>query len=268
MTRDFEISVQQLATRRPNPSGPVPDHCPHFVERDGVGRELHQAPRRTGAGVGRGVPAGRQPDNDVEWVVAVAGRVDIGTFQSVSNVILPAIVRRLRAEHPGCDIRLFEEETGEPALDDLDVMFFDGVGGAGVDHLKLLDDPYMLVTRPGVLPAGPVHPRQLDGMAVVAYPPICDQARLEGELADRGIAPRFVFRTVGNEAVLSMVRAGLGSALLPRLAVPHPDPDLAVHELAPALPPREIHLLWQAGRSHSPLAAKVIALAREITAAM
>ena len=196
------------------------------------------------------------------------GRVDIGTFQSVSNVILPAIVGRLRAEHPGCDIRLFEEETGEPVLDDLDLMFFDGVGGEGVDHLKLLDDPYVLVARPGALPSGPVHPRELDDLPVVAYPLMCDQARLERDLADRGITPRFVFRTVGNEAVLSMVRAGLGSALLPRLAVPQLDPDLAVHELAPALPPREIHLLWQTGRSHSPLAAKVIALAREITAAM
>src|SRR5262245_47850311 len=29
------------------------------------------------------------------------GRIDIGTFQSVSNVILPSVVRRLRDEHPG-----------------------------------------------------------------------------------------------------------------------------------------------------------------------
>jgi len=195
------------------------------------------------------------------------GRVDIGTFQSVSNVLLPAIIRGLRAEHPGCDIRLFEEETGEPILDNLDLMFFDGPGGDGVNHLKLLDDPYVLVSRPGVLPNGTIHPRQLDGLPMVAYPPICDQARVERLLAGRNIVPRFVFRTVGNEAVLSMVRTGLGSALLPRLAVPHLDPDLEVHELAPALPPREIYLLWQAGRSHSPLAAKVIALAREITAA-
>lgn len=38
------------------------------------------------------------------------GRIDIGTFQSVSNVILPSVVRRLRDEHHGCDIRLSEEE--------------------------------------------------------------------------------------------------------------------------------------------------------------
>jgi DNA-binding transcriptional LysR family regulator len=44
------------------------------------------------------------------------GRIDIGTFQSVSNAILPLVVRGLRDEHPGCDIRLFEEETDQPQV--------------------------------------------------------------------------------------------------------------------------------------------------------
>src|ERR1700739_2467283 len=98
------------------------------------------------------------------------GRVDIGTFQSVSNVILPPVVRRLREEHPGCDIRLFEEETGQPQVSDLDLMFFDGRAGADVQHLKLLDDPYLLVARPGTFPGGPVPLARLDGTPMVAYP--------------------------------------------------------------------------------------------------
>ena len=143
------------------------------------------------------------------------GRVDIGTFQSVSNVILPPVVRRLREEHPGCDIRLFEEETGQPQVSDLDLMFFDGRAGGDVQHLKLLDDPYLLVARPGAFPGGPVPLARLDGTPMVAHPPICDQARVEQELARRAVRPHIVFRTVGNEAVLSMVRAGMGTALLP-----------------------------------------------------
>lgn len=47
------------------------------------------------------------------------GRVDIGTFQSVSNVILPLVVRRLRGKYPSCDIRLFEEETDQPHVREL-----------------------------------------------------------------------------------------------------------------------------------------------------
>src|SRR5215212_873739 len=44
----------------------------------------------------------------VDRFKAGGGRIDIGTFQSVSNVILPVVVRRLRDEHPDCDIRLSE----------------------------------------------------------------------------------------------------------------------------------------------------------------
>ncbi|MFD0903436.1 LysR family transcriptional regulator [Actinomadura sediminis] len=196
------------------------------------------------------------------------GRVDIGTFQSVSNVILPPIVRSLRDEHPGCDIRLFEEETESPQVGELDLMFFDGRIDGDVEHLKLLDDPYLLVTRRGTFPDGPVPPARLDGAPMVAYPPICDQARVEQALARRGVQPRIVFRTAGNETVLSMVRAGMGSAILPRLAVDGADAgsdgSLSLHELRPGLRPREIFLLWQADRTHSPLAARAIEIALDV----
>ena len=196
------------------------------------------------------------------------GRVDIGTFQSVSNVILPLVVRGLRDEHPGCDIRLFEEETDQPQVRELDLMFFDGRVDGDVEHRKLLDDPYLLVARRGTFPDGPVRPAQLDGAPMVVHPPICDQARMEQALARRGVRPHIVFRTAGNETVLSMVRAGMGSAVLPQLAVHGADvgsdASLCIHELRPGLPPREIFLLWQAGRTHSPLAARAIEIAVDV----
>jgi DNA-binding transcriptional LysR family regulator len=196
------------------------------------------------------------------------GRVDIGTFQSVSNVILPLVIRGLRDEHPGCDIRLFEEETDEPQVHDLDLMFFDGRVDGDVEHRKLLDDPYVVVARRGTFPDGPVRPAQLDGAPMVAHPPICDQARMEQALARLGVRPQYVCRTAGNETVLSMVRAGMGVTVLPKLAIHSADvgsdASLCVHEIKPALPPREIFLLWQANRTHSPLAARAIEIAIEI----
>src|SRR5260370_624582 len=119
--------------------------------------------------------------------------------------------------------------------------------------------------RPGGPKPGRVTPLGAPVLAPGAHPPICDQARVEQDLARRAVRPHIVFRTVGNEAVLSMVRAGMGTALLPRLAIlghgTRADNTLSIHQLQPSLRPREIFLLWENGRTHSPLAARAIEIA-------
>jgi DNA-binding transcriptional LysR family regulator len=206
----------------------------------------------------------------VERFKAGEGRIDIGTFQSVTNVILPQVVRRLRDEHPGCDIRLSEEEPDNPRIGDLDLLFYDLPLEGEVECRKLLDDPYHLVARPGDFPEGPVRPEQLDGAPMVAWPLTCDQPRMEEGFVRAGARPRVVFRAAGNEALLSMIRAGMGSAVLPWLALHAADVGsddrLRIHELRPALPPREIYLHWPAERTQSPLAAHALEIATEIAA--
>ncbi|MFI6318037.1 LysR family transcriptional regulator [Nonomuraea sp. NPDC050556] len=198
------------------------------------------------------------------------GRIDIGTFQSVSNVILPSVIRRLREEHPGCDIRLSEEEPDQPEIGDLDLIFYDGLIGGDVESLKLLDDPYLLVAGPGAFPDGPVPLERLDGAPMVAWPLICDQTTMEEAIARSGARPQVVFRSAVNDTLLSMVRAGLGSVVLPWLAIRgadvQSDDRLRVHELRPGLPPREIYLHWRAGHNQSPLAGRAIELAIEAAA--
>ncbi|WP_436844071.1 LysR family transcriptional regulator [Streptomyces canus] len=210
--------------------------------------------------------------NAVDRFQAGDGRIDIGTFQSVSSVILPSVVRRLRAEHPGCDIRLSEEEPEQPRIGDLDLLFYDGLIDGDVEHRKLLDDPYLLVAGAGTFPDGPVSLDRLDGAPMVAWPLTCDQPLMEQALARSGARPQIVFRSAVNDTLLSMVRAGLGSALLPWLAVRGAgvpsDDRLRIHELRPSLPPREIYLHWQAGRVHSPLAARAVEVAVEVAAAL
>ncbi|MDQ1023065.1 DNA-binding transcriptional LysR family regulator [Streptomyces umbrinus] len=198
------------------------------------------------------------------------GRIDIGTFQSVSNVILPSVVRRLRDEHPGCDIRLSEEEPEQPQIGDLDLLFYDGRVDGDVEHRKLLDDPYLLVAGADAFPEGPVPLELLDGAPMVAWPLTCDQPAMEQAVARSGASPQVVFRSAVNDTLLSMVRAGLGSAVLPWLAIRGADVPsddrLRIHELRPSLPPREIYLHWRAGRTLSPLAARAIEIAVEVAA--
>jgi DNA-binding transcriptional LysR family regulator len=197
------------------------------------------------------------------------GRLTIGTFQSVSTTLLPVLVRRLRDEFPGCDIRLREDESQPPDLTGVDLLFADlRTDDADVECRKLLDDPYYLVAPRGRFPDGPVALAELDGSPMIAWPPDCAQPALDEALAGSGVHPEIVFRAAGNEAVLSMVGAGLGAAILPWLAIhgagAAADAALSIHALEPSVPRREIHLVRRAHRTPSPLCARAAQLAVEI----
>jgi len=197
------------------------------------------------------------------------GRLTIGTFQSVSTTLLPMLIRRLRNEFPRCDIRISEHEVDFPDPSTVDLLFHDlHIDDASIDHIKLFDDPYHLVAPGGTFRDGPVELSELDGAPMIAWSPDCAQPALEESLATNDIHPRIVFRAVGNETVLSMVRAGLGSAILPRLAIEaagaRTDQGLSIHALRPAIPQREIYLVRQAGRTLSPLADRATQLAIQI----
>ncbi|MEV6823918.1 LysR family transcriptional regulator [Amycolatopsis sp. NPDC051102] len=203
------------------------------------------------------------------------GRIDIGTFPSVSNLILPTVIRRLLDEHPGCDIRLSDVPPEDPRIGELDLLFHDGPVGGDVEHAELFDEPYLLVTAAGAVPAGPVPVRRLDDVPMVAWPPTHHQRWLERTLARAGAQPRFVFRTAGHETILSMVRAGIGWAVLPWLALhthdAWSDGELAVHALKPS-PTRTLALYWPADRTQSPLAVRTreiaVGVARELARRM
>ena len=209
----------------------------------------------------------------IERFKAGEGRIDIGTFQSVSTVLLPQIVMQLREEHPAVDIRVFEEDTAIERLlaGELDLTYWVGPLDAPIESVKLLDDPYVLVSRRGDFPDGPVRCEQLDGVQMVSFPRLlCDMGRVEDTFAALGVEPLIVFRTADNGAVMSMVRAGMGAAVMPMLAIDiGPDDDvLCTHELQPAIRPREVCVMWQAGRTLSPLARRVIDISVSVAGAV
>jgi DNA-binding transcriptional LysR family regulator len=203
----------------------------------------------------------------IERFQAGEGRIDIGTFQSVSTVILPGLVHQLQQEHPGCEIRMFEGEPDDPQIGELDLLFHDAPVAGDVESVKLLDDPYVLVARPGEFTQSPVPLSQLDGREMVAWPATCDQPRMEEALNRAGSHPRVVFRSVSNETLFAMVRSGMGFAILPRLAVAGArvtgDSRLEVHRLGRDIS-REVYLHWSADRTLSPLATRAIEIAREL----
>ena len=190
----------------------------------------------------------------VDRHLAGGGRVDVGTFQTVTNALLPEVVRRVRLEQPDARILLSEDETDSPTLDGLDLLFFDGDGPQGAQRTEVFRDEHVLVTPVGLLPEGGVELAELHGRPMVALPALCDQAMVEQALGEAAVAPDIVFRTADNQGVTAMVRAGLGVAVMPLLAVlgQRDDPALSYHPLWPALPERVVEVWWQG--SLSPLA--------------
>jgi DNA-binding transcriptional LysR family regulator len=263
---------QQIATLESTVGGRVFDRPrgPRRVSLTPLGRVVLQQARELNQ-------RSKQADQAIERFHAGDGRVDIGTFQTVTNVLLPGLVRQLREEHPDCDVRLFEDETPQPPLEGLDLAFFDAAPPPGVDGLLVVEDDHLLLAPPGRFPDVPVDLTEIDGLPIVALPPICDQGRVEEFLAQHGITPQVIFRTADNQGVVSMVRAGLGCAILPALAIA-PDltslragerrtgsamgDGLALHPLHPQVPRREIHLLWQG--TLSPLATRAVTLTTQI----
>ncbi len=199
------------------------------------------------------------------------GRIDVGTIQSISTALLPSILRRLLAERPGLETRLQEHYEEEDLIalvraGELDLTFLVTGGVAGLEMVDLLVDPFVVLARATDVGPEPVSVDQLGSGPVVGQVASTFQDAIERSLREVGCDPDYVFRSADNGVVISMVRAGLGLALLPRLAVLDEldDPRLAVRTLDPPIPARVIRLAWPKGRTLSAAAARFREIAIDV----
>jgi DNA-binding transcriptional LysR family regulator len=160
-----------------------------------------------------------------------AGRVRLVSFPSGSSTLVPTALAALRAAHPGT--RVFLEEAEPPhsvellRAGDCDVaLAFRYEGAAGAEEW---DD---LVVRPLLtdrLVALVPQRHRLSGAGHVAIgelaqePWIAGCPRCRGQLVEvcegAGFTPRIDFATDDCPAVVGLVGAGLGVAVLPQLAL-------------------------------------------------
>lgn len=209
---------------------------------------------------------------DVERFQAGAiGRIDIGTFQSVSTALVPSMLGRLRAERPRLEARLLESddeaELARRVIDgQLDVTFLLGGEPPELDIIDLFVDPYVVVALPADVGPGPVPIGRLQETPLIGQQDNACQRSIDKNLRSAGLEPDYVFQSNDNSAVIAMVRAGMGMAVLPLLAVEQDDPRIAVRPLDPAIPPRHVTIAWRRGRTLSPATERFIELAREMTA--
>jgi DNA-binding transcriptional LysR family regulator len=201
------------------------------------------------------------------------GRLLLGSYQSVSVKILPDVIGRLRVERPGLTIRCLEGVDDDDLLakllaDEIDLTFLTAMPTHdGVEAVELLVDPFVLISAAdGTVP--PRTPDELAGSALIGQTPCACQAVIDERLRELGVQPDYVFRTNDNSAVQAMVRAGLGRAILPYLAIDQHDPGIVVSLLEPSIQSRTICLARRRGRTLVPAADRFVELATAVCRAL
>ena len=212
--------------------------------------------------------------NDVdEFRHGTSGGLRIGTFESISTALLPDIVRALLTERPKLEIGLIESREQLELLEklrtgEIDVSFVVGeVGEPGeLTMVHLMSDPYVVVSRADDATHPVVRPADLLDIAIIGDLESTCGRLLDDGLESIGVVPNYVFRSGDNAAMVAMVRAGLGTAIMPSLAVDSTDPRIAVRSIAPSIPDRQVCLCWRSQRTLSPAAQRFIELAQEAAA--
>ncbi|MBR0799100.1 LysR family transcriptional regulator [Bradyrhizobium jicamae] len=172
-----------------------------------------------------------------------AGRVRLGTGATACIFLLPPILKELRAALPSLEITVTTGNTAEIARAVEDNTIDIGlvtlpVSGRSFEVTPVLDDEFVLIApRDMALPAR-ITPAVLSTRPMVLFEPGGNTRRTADEwLARGGVSPKPLMSLGSVEAIKEMVRAGLGCAILPGMAVSArpKQRDLVVRSLSPRL---------------------------------
>jgi DNA-binding transcriptional LysR family regulator len=216
--------------------------------------------------------------DDVAAVLGIrGGRLRVASFPSAGAALMPQAIASFRRRHPEVQLSLAEGEPEEiaPRLRagefDLALLYeFPGVeepneassGAVGqLELTQLLDDP-MHVALPieHELAAKPELTlwdlRGEDWVQTSASTP-CARHVVRSCLAS-GFEPHVTFESDDYETVQGLVAAGVGVALVPRLALTRLHPGIVVRSLEPASPMRGVVAATPVGAGVAPAASVML----------
>jgi DNA-binding transcriptional LysR family regulator len=198
--------------------------------------------------------------------VGQAGSLKIGFTAASAHSFLPALITTYRAKVPGIELLLREMVTSEQieALQtgQIDVgLVRPPVTGPDLESFRVLREPLMLALPKGhrLARADHVRIKDLEGEPFIMYSPF--ESRyfydlLVAQFAKAKILPRYVQHLSQIHTILSLVRAGLGAALVPASAgnLRLKDVVLLPVPLRPSHPV-ELYVVWMRGRDNPQLSA-------------
>ena len=196
---------------------------------------------------------------------SVTGRLAIGAFATASRALLPDVLATLRHDHPDLDLRFDELDphlvmapllSGELDLavthgwDDLPLVVPEGTTSfsLGTDKADLVvraDHPF---ARRGAVPVDEVV--RVDDWISSPRGSVCHRWLTEA-MRRQGIEPRLQIYAAEYSTQFELVVAGLGIALVVRLARPSLPPGLRVVRLDPA-PARLIQVVVRTAGARRP----------------
>jgi DNA-binding transcriptional LysR family regulator len=216
---------------------------------------------------------------ELEEVLGVrGGRLRVASFPSAGATLMPLAVAGFRERHPGVALSLAEGEPEDiaPRLRsgelDLALLFdFPGVRerpGAGLRTVRLLEDPMDVA-----LPAE--HP--LAGKPALRLSDLSDEAWVQTSAASpcarhvvrlclgAGFEPQVTFESDDYETVQGLVAAGVGVALIPRLALTRVHPGIVIRSLDPRRPTRRVVAATPSGAGTSPAARAMLQILSDVS---
>jgi DNA-binding transcriptional LysR family regulator len=218
---------------------------------------------------------------DVAAVLGVrAGRLRVASFPSAGATLMPLAVARFRQAHPEIALTLAEGEPEQigPRLRagefDLALLFeFPGARpprerpGLGLRSITLLEDPmhvalpaeHPLASKPA-LSLSDLHDQQW--VQTSAASP-CARHVVHSCLA-AGFEPYVAFESDDYDTIQGLVAAGVGVALIPRLALTRVHPGIVVRGLAPRSPTRMVTAATLTEPGADPAARSMIALLTDV----
>lgn len=192
----------------------------------------------------------QEAEDEVSAIAGLeAGRVRLKAFPSASATVVPGALAQLREQHPGVTVTFSEGEPPESIAalraGDCDIALVFAYDGAGLPAaeeemhtlhpVELFDDPVKvaLPRRHRLAGESVVNLADLSGEDWIAGCPRCRGHLLDScEIA--GFRPKVTYETEDYMAVLGLVGAGLGCALLPALNLAKADhPEVVTRAIDP-----------------------------------
>jgi DNA-binding transcriptional LysR family regulator len=215
---------------------------------------------------------------DLAAVLGVrGGRLRVASFPSAGATLMPIAVATFRQRHPDVSLSLAEGEPEEiaPRLRagefDLALLFeFPGVRerpGVGLRTLMLLEDP-MHVALPAEHPLAGKRALTLGDLRDQDWVQTSDSSpcarHVVRSCVAAGFEPNVTFESDDYETVQGLVAAGVGVALIPRLALSRVHPGIVVRALAPRSPARKVVAATMAGPGVAPAAKTMLRVLSDV----